>query len=59
MTSFKTSYLVDNVDNFIAIFLQKKQDIKLLIFKINDVQTFKNSGVIGFKSRIINYSFMH
>ena len=50
---FKTSCLIDRKkDNFIAIFLQKKQDIKLLIFKINDVPNLqKGSGVIGFKSK--------
>ena len=49
---FKTSCLIDRKkDNFIAIFY-KKQDIKLLIFKINDVPNLqKGSGVIGFKSK--------
>ena len=39
-------------DNFIAIFLRKNQDVKLLIFKIKEVPTLqKSSGVIGFKSK--------
>ena len=39
-------------DNFIAIFLSKNQDVKLLIFEIKEVPTLqKGSGVIGFKSK--------
>ena len=49
---FKTSCLVDKKDNFIAIFLRKDQDVKLLIFEVREIPTLqKGSGVIGFKSK--------
>ncbi len=50
---FKTSCLVDKKkDDFIAIFLRKNQDLKLLIFKIKEVPTLqKGLGVISFKSK--------
>ena len=39
---FKTSCLVDKKkDSFIGLFLIKDQDIKLLIFKINEIPTLK------------------
>ena len=58
---FKTSCLVDEKkDDFIAIFLSKNQDVKLLIFKINEVPTLqKGSGVIAFKSKDYKVSSIH
>ncbi len=58
---FKTSCLVDKKkDSFIGLFLIKDQDIKLLIFKINEIPTLKKgSGVIAFKSKDYKISSIH
>ena len=58
---FKTSCLFDKKKNkFIAIFLKKNSEIKLLIFDTREVPTLqKGSGVISFKSKGYHISSIH
>lgn len=58
---FKTSCLFNEKKNkFIAIFLKKNSEIKLLIFDIKEVPTLqKGSGVISFKSKGYHISSIH
>ena len=58
---FKTSCLFDkNKNKFIAIFLKKNSEIKLLIFDTREVPTLqKGSGVISFKSKGYHISSIH